>query len=120
MTAASRRRPSHTLLVAHPSAELYGSDRVMLESVSGLVDDGWRVVVTVPTDGPLIAELRRRGASVDLCPSAGLREGGLPPRGFAPFVRTPAASAVPGSSVLRRERPALVYVNGIPVPLWPV
>lgn len=120
MTAASRRRPSHTVLVAHPSAELYGSDRVMLESVSGLVDDGWRVVVTVPTDGPLIAELRRRGASVELCPSPVLRKSVLTPAGFVRFLRTTAVSAVHGCSLLRRERPALVYVNTITVPLWPV
>ncbi|MDR6971732.1 glycosyltransferase [Leifsonia shinshuensis] len=120
MTAASRRRPSHTVLVAHPSAELYGSDRVMLESVSGLVDDGWRVVVAVPTDGPLIAELRRRGASVELCPSPVLRKSVLTPRGFVRFVRTALVSTVQGSSLLRRERPALVYVNTITVPLWPV
>jgi len=120
MTEASRRRPSHTVLVAHPSAELYGSDRVMLESVSGLVDDGWRVVVTVPTDGPLLAELRARGASVELCPSPVLRKNVLTPRGFARFVRTSVASTVQGMSLLRRERPALVYVNTITVPLWPV
>ncbi|MEN0083468.1 MAG: glycosyltransferase [Leifsonia sp.] len=120
MTQASRRRPSHTVLVAHPSAELYGSDRVMLESVSGLVDDGWRVVVTVPSDGPLLSELRARGASVELCPSPVLRKNVLTPRGFARFVATSLSSTVHGMSLLRRERPALVYVNTITVPLWPV
>ena len=120
MTHASRRRPSHTVLVAHPSPELYGSDRVMLESVSGLVDDGWRVVVTVPTDGPLVAELQARGASVELCPSPVLRKSVLTPRGFARFLRTSAASIVRGTALLRRERPALVYVNTITVPLWPL
>ncbi|NUU07310.1 glycosyltransferase family 4 protein [Leifsonia sp. C5G2] len=120
MTQASRRRPSHTVLVAHPSAELYGSDRVMLESVSGLVDDGWRVVVTVPSDGPLLSELRARGASVELCPSPVLRKSVLTPRGFARFVATSLSSTVHGMSLLRRERPALVYVSTITVPLWPV
>lgn len=120
MTPVSRRRPSHTVLVAHPSAELYGSDRVMLESVSGLVDDGWRVVVTVPSDGPLLSELRARGASVELCPSPVLRKNVLTPRGFVRFVATSLSSTVHGMSLLRRERPALVYVSTITVPLWPV
>lgn len=56
------------LLVAHPSADLYGSDRVLLESISGLVEDGRRVMVTVPGSGPLVAEFLGRGAGVAACP----------------------------------------------------
>ena len=33
------------VLVAHPGADLYGSDRMLLESVDGLVVSGHRVVV---------------------------------------------------------------------------
>ena len=79
------RRSRRTILVAHPGSELYGSDRVLLESVSGLLDDGWDVLVTVPADGPLVAELRRRGARVELCPSPVLRKSVLRPAGFARF-----------------------------------
>ncbi|WP_431278363.1 glycosyltransferase family 4 protein [Leifsonia poae] len=118
MTTPSRRRQNATVLVAHPSAELYGSDRVMLESVSGLIDDGWEVVVTVPTDGPLLSELRNRGARVEICPSPVLRKNVLRPAGMLRFLRTTAAGARQGSALLRRERPALVYVNTITIPLW--
>ena len=41
------------VLLAHPSAELYGSDRVFLESVSALVLAGKSVVVSLPVTGPL-------------------------------------------------------------------
>ena len=37
-----------TVLVAHPSADLYGSDLQLVESVAGLVGAGRRVVVTLP------------------------------------------------------------------------
>lgn len=118
MTTTGRRRQNATVLVAHPSAELYGSDRVMLESVSALIDDGWEVVVTVPTDGPLLAHLRDRGARVELCPSPVLRKNVLRPLGMLRFLRTTAAGACRGAALLRRERPALVYVNTITIPLW--
>lgn len=35
------------VLVAHPSAELYGSDRVLLESVLALRSAGWQVHVAL-------------------------------------------------------------------------
>ncbi len=37
-----------TVLFAHPMAELYGSDRVLLESVIGVVQSGGRAVVVLP------------------------------------------------------------------------
>jgi hypothetical protein len=30
-----------TALIAHPSADVYGSDRQVLESIDGLRDAGW-------------------------------------------------------------------------------
>ncbi len=49
-----------TVLIANPSADLYGSDRMMLEGVRGLVELGWHVVVTSSDDGPLIAAAASR------------------------------------------------------------
>ena len=112
------RSPRAAILVAHPGSELYGSDRVLLESVSGLVADGWDVLVTVPADGPLIAELRRRGARVELCPAPVVRKSVLSPRGFVRFAATSLRGLRRGSALLRRERPAAVFVNTVTVPLW--
>ena len=112
------RRSRRTILVAHPGSELYGSDRVLLESVTGLVDGGWDVLVAIPADGPLVAELRRRGARVELCPSPVLRKSVLRPRGFLRFAATTARGLRSGAALLRRERPAAVYVNTVTIPLW--
>ena len=57
-----------SVLVAHPSADLYGSDRVLLETIDGLRRSGARVLVALPSPGPLVAELERRGAAVILSP----------------------------------------------------
>ncbi len=57
-------------LVAHPGAELYGSDRVMLDSVAAFVESGADVVVALPETGPLVERITAAGASVELVPDA--------------------------------------------------
>lgn len=107
-----------TVLVAHPSAELYGSDRVLLESVSGLVEAGRRVVVTLPGRGPLVDELERRGAEVELCPTLVLRKALLRPRGWFTLVRDSVLGLVRGAGLIRRTAPSVVLVNTVTIPLW--
>ena len=111
-------REAGLVLVAHPSAELYGSDRVLLESVSGLVEAGRDVVVTVPEDGPLVPELRKRGARVELCPTLVLRKSLLHPRGWLTLLRQTAVGLVRGARLIRRTRPSVVLVNTLTIPLW--
>ncbi len=112
--------PRGTALLAHPGAELYGSDRVLLESATALIDDGWRVVVTVPTGGPLVAELVARGAEVILCVTPVLRKSALRPLGILRLLATAAAGFVSGLRLLARERPGVLYVNTMTIPLWQV
>ena len=107
-----------TVLFAHPSGELYGSDRVLLESVSALVDAGRRVVVTLPVGGPLVGHLRARGAETVICPSPVLRKSALRPAGFVKLVGEVIVGAVRGSALISKERPALLFVNTVTIPLW--
>jgi glycosyltransferase involved in cell wall biosynthesis len=107
-----------TALVAHPGSELYGSDRVLLESVSALVENNWRVVVTVPADGPLLPLIRERGAEVIIAPAPVVRKSVLRPLGMLRFLRTAVKSAVVGSRLMARERPSMVFVNTTTIPLW--
>ena len=109
-----------TVLFAHPSPDLYGSDRMLLESVSGVVDRGWEVVVALPADGPLAPLLRDVGARVVTSPTLVLRKALLTPRGLPGLVGGTVRGLVAGVSLLRAERPAVVYVNTVTVPLWPV
>lgn len=107
-----------TVLVAHPSPDLYGSDRVLLDSVSGLVAAGWRVVVTVPDDGPLVPELEARGAEVTRCAAPVLRKSALRPLGLLRLALTTVVGTVGGLRLLRAVRPDAVYVNTVTVPWW--
>ena len=114
-------RPGPTgrsMLVAHPNADLYGSDRVLLESTAGLVAAGWRVVVTVPGPGPLVSSLAAQGVEVAFCPVPVLRKSALRPRGFARFVLEVARSLPPAVRLIARSRGSDLYVNTITIPTW--
>ena len=109
MTGAGR-----TALVVHPGAELYGSDRVLLESATALVQDGWRVIVQVPGPGPLADALAAAGARVEQATQFVLRKRLLRPRGWPELARTAAAGIRAALRALRRHRPDVVLVNGAP------
>ncbi len=107
-----------TVVVAHPSPDLYGSDRVLLESVSGLVTAGHRVVVALPESGPLAPALEERGAVVEFVASPVLRKSALRPAGLARLIAATLRSIPPTWRLLRRERPVVVLVNTITIPMW--
>lgn len=111
-------RDSLTVLVANPSADLYGSDRMMLESVRGMRERGWRVVVVMSVAGDLVPELETTGAEVVVMSSPVVRRAHLTPRGVLTLGREIAAGMRPMWRLLGRVRPDLVYVSTVTVPLW--
>lgn len=107
-----------TVLIANPGADLYGSDRMAVESVRALVRDGFRVIVTVPEPGPLVALLQRAGADVVGCPTLVVRKGLLNARGLLTLVRDTLRSVRPSRRLLREWNPGTVIVNTVTPPLW--
>jgi glycosyltransferase involved in cell wall biosynthesis len=107
-----------TALLANPGGELYGSDRMALETVSSLLERGWRVVVTLPTSGPLARELVSQGAEVVPRSTVVLRRSYLHGAGPLRLGVRALRDAIPGWRLLRRIRPDVVYVNTITLPLW--
>jgi glycosyltransferase involved in cell wall biosynthesis len=110
--------PQPRILVAHPSAELYGSDRVLLESVAGFVRNGALVEVLLPSPGPLESQLAARGATVRIVPMPVVRKSVLKPRGLVGFVSRSIAGFVSGMLRVRRFRPSVIYVSTLTIPLW--
>jgi GT2 family glycosyltransferase/glycosyltransferase involved in cell wall biosynthesis len=108
--------PRRVLLV-HAGAELYGSDRVFLESVVALVGRD-RVVVVLPEDGPLAAAVRDVGAEVVRCPMPVLRKEALRPRGAVRLVRQAVAGLLPAIRLLRTAGRDGVYVSTLTIPSW--
>lgn len=111
---------ARTVLVAHPGAELFGSDRMLLESVIGMVETGSRVVVALPESGPLVDELRAAGAEVVIVPMLVLRKALLRPSGWSHLVRSGVSGLMSAWRLLGRLRPDAVYVSTITVPQWPL
>lgn len=119
MVARRQAAETATVLIAHPSAELYGSDRVLLETVQALCDQA-RVVVTLPSNGPLVAEIRARGGFVELCPSPIARKSALRPAGALRLLGDVVRGVPAGLGMLRRVKPDVVFVNTLTIPLWVV
>lgn len=107
-----------TVLVAHPVPDLYGSDRVLLESVSAMVEGGHRVVAVLPHDGPLVGDLRAGGAEVVFLPAPVLRKSALSPRGFVSLAVESLRALPRARRLIRALAVDLVYVNTITNFLW--
>lgn len=105
-------------LVAHPGAELYGSDRVMLESVAAMSAAGAAVIVTLPESGPLVDALGDIGATVRIDPALVLRKSLLRPRNWAHSAATAVRAITASRRILREVRPDVVYVSTMTLPLW--
>ncbi|QXG74973.1 glycosyltransferase family 4 protein [Modestobacter sp. L9-4] len=112
--------PQQRVLVAHPGAELYGSDRMVAESVAGLVEAGCQVVVALPATGPLVARLEQLGASVVQVRMPVLRKSALSPRGLAALVADAVTGLPTAFRLARRAGRDGVYVSTLTLPLWPV
>ena len=107
-----------TVLVAHPSPDLYGSDRQLLETVAGLHQAGHRVLVALPEQGPLKAELEAVGARVAVLPFTVLRKALLSPRGLAALAARTPGELLRLRAVVRAARADLVLVNTVTLPWW--
>lgn len=123
ISGGPRRRPTEPgrarrLLVAHPSPDLYGSDRQLVETVIGAIEAGWRVQVVLPADGPLRVLLQEAGAVVAVTPFPVLRKALLRPARLLGLVGSTLTATIRLARGLRRGRPDVVLVNTITIPVW--
>ncbi len=109
---------SPTIVVAHPSADLYGSDLQLLETVKALVEGGAHVVVAIPRSGRLRAELEARGATVRILPFPVLRKAALRPLTFLRLALDCAASLPRIIAFIRSQNADSLIVNTITIPWW--
>ena len=109
-----------TVLIANPSADLYGSDRMALESARGLIAHGYRVVVTCSVDGPLVQAMRELGADVRVLPAPVVRKSMLRPLGLLALLAQTATALPRMHRLIREVRPQLVHANTVTIPLWTV
>ncbi len=106
------------VVVVHPSPDLYGSDRQLLETIAGLVDAGWAVEVVLPVAGPLVDELRTRGAAVRVIAFPVLRKASMRPMELPRLVVGLVRATLGARRMLLRRRPDAVLVNTLTEPSW--
>ena len=106
------------VLIANPSPDVYGSDLQMLETVTALRHAGYRVKVALPSDGPLVPRLRERGAEVIHAGFPVLRRANQAPLAFFRLGLSVTAAIPRLAALIRRNGPAVVYVNTVTLPWW--
>jgi glycosyltransferase involved in cell wall biosynthesis len=106
--------------MAHPGAELYGVDRVFIESVVAAVNHGARVTVVLPQPGPLVAELERLPVTIRFCHTPVLRKSLLRPKGLVSLAALSLKALIEGLRLIADIRPDVVYVSTLTIPLWGV
>lgn len=106
------------VLIANPGSDLYGSDRMMLEALTGLIESGAQVIVTMPSEGPLREQVETRGGSVLIADAPVLRKSYLNPRGLVTLGAKAAEAMVANDALLRRLDPDVVYVSTVTAPMW--
>jgi len=109
-----------TVLVANPSADLYGSDRMVLEAVRGLTDLGWKVIVTCSQEGPLVRVLRDEEIDVRVLEAPVVRKSMLSPKGILRLSRDISTQVPRMRRLIRETRPDVVLSNTVTIPFWTV
>lgn len=105
------------VLFIHQSAELYGSDRMFIESVVAVQERGAEVVAMLPGPGPLVGALQKRGIRVVLVDMPVLRKTIMNPAGLVQLARQTVRSAPEVLQLLAQEGITTVYVNTVVNPL---
>ena len=81
-------RGTKNVLIVHQSADLYGSDKVLLHLVEGLIQRGefWPVII-LPCHGPLLSALEALGAEVHIRETAKISRAMASPLGLFKLLR---------------------------------
>lgn len=110
------------VLLAHQSAELYGSDKVFLSVVAGLAATAqFEIVVLLPEEGPLRAQLAALGVESHVIELAKVARRTLSGRGLLEFPWKLIRALAAIRRVTRRRNVVLVYTSTIAIvsaPLW--
>ncbi|GLZ04907.1 glycosyl transferase [Actinomadura sp. NBRC 104412] len=113
----TERDAGPVVVLAHPSPDLYGSDRMLVESVRALAPTR-RVVVTLPAEGPLSQALRDAGARIEILPVPVLRKAYMSPLGLLRLAFANLRALPKARRLLRRIGAEALYVNTITIPIW--
>lgn len=106
------------ILLCNPGAELYGSDRMAVETVRAAVAAGYSVRVALPGDGPAAAHFAEAGGDILLAPAPALRKTLLSPRGLLRLAASFPPAVIRARRVVRDSGARVVVVNTLIQPTW--
>lgn len=112
---------SKIILYVHQSADLYGSDRVLLALVGNLDKEKFTPIVLLPVDGPLRGELEAAGIECHVIAITRLARATLSARGLLKLPIDLIKSLRAINRVLADRKVNLVHTNTLAVlsaPLW--
>ncbi len=104
-----------TVLFVHQSAEMYGSDKVLLYLVIGLRDEGIKPIVLLPEKGPLLDALHAENVEAHIAPVAKLDRRTLSIKGLLRLPLTLVRSIRMIDQVVAGSSVDLVYSNTLAV-----
>ena len=108
-----------SIIITHPSADQYGSDLQLLETVSAFAQAGHAVSVLLPASGPLVPMLEARGAAVRFVDAPILRKNLLSPAGLIKLMWFTLRTAPGMWRELRSDRhTTALWINTITSPSW--
>lgn len=116
MTSSPQRSPR--ILVAHPFPDVYGADRVLLDAIMGLRDNGMDPTVVLPEAGPMMAWLDDQGIGYRCVATPVLRRALLRPAGLLSLARHGRRDLSLVRHAVASLEPDLVYVNTLTLPYW--
>jgi glycosyltransferase involved in cell wall biosynthesis len=106
------------ILLTHPSADLYGSDRMALLAIEALAGQGHEVHAVVPVGGPLLELIGNTDASVVVKDIPVLRRADLHPTRIFGLLWRVLRSSEQIVRTISRQNPDVLYVNTIVQPWW--
>lgn len=107
--------PPKTVLFVHQSAEMYGSDKVLLWLVQGVQARGFHPIVLIPSLGPLHTELTASGIETHVLEVTKLNRETLSPLGLLKLPFKLFGSMREKRRVLAGRKVDLVYSNTLAV-----
>ncbi len=103
------------ILFFHQSADMYGSDKVLLQIIEGLDRTRYNPMVVLPTSGPLSKALEGEGVRTFIIPLALLSRATLTPLGMLGLPLRVVASLISLRRALGGVEVELAYSNTLAV-----
>lgn len=103
------------VIYLHVGAELYGSDKVLLELVTGLDKSKFEPIVVLPEEGPLLEQLKINNVKTYVVPYPILRRKYFNLRGIYQYISTFVSKTKEVAEIAKKEKIDVIHTNTIAV-----